>query len=88
MLDESRGLYSLMRTAPATSGVGRCSLTNVKPLVLSGAHTGSILEPGSREISSATADGQAEKINTIYFHYKEIRDTSLKQSFKTLLLIL
>lgn len=60
ILEESRGLYSLISTAPATSGVGRCSLTKVKPLVLSGAHTGIIPEPGSRDNSRATADGQAE----------------------------
>jgi hypothetical protein len=62
MFDESRGLYSLMRTAPATSGVGSWSRTKVKPLVVRGGHTGSMLEPGSRDISIATAAGQAEKM--------------------------
>jgi hypothetical protein len=49
-----------MRTEPATSGTGNRRLTNVKQLVLIGEQTGNIADPGSLEISIATADGHAE----------------------------
>lgn len=59
ILVESRGLYSLIRTAVATSGCDKVRRMNVKPAVGIGGQTGIKGLLLSLEISSATADGHA-----------------------------
>jgi len=61
ILEESRGLYSLTRTLVTISGCGRLRRTKVSPLVDNGGQTGTRPELLSRDTSTATADGQAEK---------------------------
>lgn len=61
IFDESLGLYNRTRTIVTISGCGRCSRMKVKPLVVSGGHTGTNPDPPSLETSTATAAGHALK---------------------------
>jgi hypothetical protein len=69
ILEESRGLYSRTRTLVTISGCGRVKRTKVSPLVDNGGHTGTRPELLSRDTSTATADGQAEKNLTLGMQY-------------------
>jgi hypothetical protein len=62
MFVESLGLYNLTRTAVATSGCDNVKRINVRPAVGIGGQIGVKAVFPSREISRATADGQAKRI--------------------------
>lgn len=66
MFVESRGLYSLTRTAVATSGWDKVKRINVRPAVGIGGQIGVKAEFPSRDISSATADGHAKNSIFVY----------------------
>lgn len=65
MFAESLGLYSLTRTAVATSGCDRVKRMNVRPAVGMGGHMGVRAVLPSRDTSRDTADGQAKNINRV-----------------------
>lgn len=56
---QSRGLYSRTNTEVATSGCESVRSIDVRPAIGMGGHTGVRSEFPSRDISNATADGQA-----------------------------
>ena len=75
MFVESRGLYSLTRTAVATSGCDRVKRMNARPAVGIGGQIGVKAVFPSREISKATADGHAKRTFSLSVICNELKQS-------------